>query len=607
MSKTKVTVTCWDVGHNALGRAYVVADLLRDEFDVEIVGSQFVSYGIDVWRPLRDAEIPIRTFPGTSLPDHFKRMGEIAHNLDSDIVYVSKPRFPSLGLGILAKEARRRSLLVDVDDLELSFFGLQEASTLDEVASSRHDPDFVKPFGRIWTRYCDSLVEHADRVTVSNEALARRYGGTIIPHARDEERFDPAKYDRAEVRARLGFAPDERVVLFGGTARLHKGVGEIVRALREIGDPRNRLCVFNTSEYQRLATSELSDGEGWIRELPPQSFHRLPEVVLCADLVCTLQDVRSEISQYQIPAKITDAIAMGVPCLARRVPSLEGLIAKGAIEVLDPADRLTDALERMLEERERFREQALARRAIFLEGYSYGAVRPVLKREVERALEEPGALHPEFKRLIAFNRSNFSSHWTERFHAPSVDGAWRSFSVKRRTRSGDRRPAAAAAGLGAEWAEEAQRSAALANGEAQRLASELRRQVLHLDQILGRQAEIEGIRTLVSSTVPKGASIVIASKGDPELVALGEYQIWHFPSDNAGNYAGYHPADSEEAIEHLKGLCANGAEYFVLPKSLAWWKDQYSQFWHYLISTFESVGNDERSCAVFRVDTRQQS
>ena len=117
--------------------------------------------------------------------------------------------------------------MLDVDDRELSFFDEEDGIDLDTLAGRRADDDLVLPFGRSWTRACDTLVGAADRVTVSNGALQQLYGGTVIRHARDERRFDPALYDRDEERARFGLAPEHRVVLFVGTPRGHKGVQEV--------------------------------------------------------------------------------------------------------------------------------------------------------------------------------------------------------------------------------------------------------------------------------------------------------------------------------------------------------------------------------------------
>ena len=65
--------------------------------------------------------------------------------------------------------------------------------------------------------------------------------------------------------------------------------------------------------------------------------------------------------------------------------------------------------------------------------------------------------------------------------------------------------------------------------------------------------------------VPPGAVVLIASKGDEDLVRIDGYRAWHFPRDEWGSYAGHHPASSVEAIVHLRQLYAQGARYLVFP------------------------------------------
>ena len=67
--------------------------------------------------------------------------------------------------------------------------------------------DLIWPFERAWTRACDPLIDAADQVTVSNVALQERYGGLIVPHARDERRFDPAPFDRERGPSRARASP----------------------------------------------------------------------------------------------------------------------------------------------------------------------------------------------------------------------------------------------------------------------------------------------------------------------------------------------------------------------------------------------------------------
>ncbi len=85
----------------------------------------------------------------------------------------------------------------------------------------------------------------------------------IVPHARDEQRFDPARYDRDAVRRELGVGPYDRLLLFGGTPRAHKGVVEVLEALERLGDDRYKLALFGIGELAKLG-SRVRHLERWV-------------------------------------------------------------------------------------------------------------------------------------------------------------------------------------------------------------------------------------------------------------------------------------------------------------------------------------------------------
>ena len=69
----KITVIAWDLAHNPLGRAYLLADVLRHEYDVELIGAIFPDFGNDIWKPLRDcSRVKIKHVPGTYFPRIFR-------------------------------------------------------------------------------------------------------------------------------------------------------------------------------------------------------------------------------------------------------------------------------------------------------------------------------------------------------------------------------------------------------------------------------------------------------------------------------------------------------------------------------------------------------
>ncbi|GIU87287.1 MAG: hypothetical protein KatS3mg009_1802 [Acidimicrobiia bacterium] len=389
--RPRVAVVAWDVGHNPLGRAHVLADLLRRQFDTEIWGAQFPRYGSRVWEPHRSSRIPIHVFPGRDLPAHLEQMREIAHRIDADAVYVSKPRLPSFALGVLTKQARNRPLVLDVDDDELAFFGEDRGLALHEALERRDDPTVTLPFDRLWTRVCEPLIDEADAITVSNETLRERYGGVVVPHARDERVFDPARHDRDAARRRLGVPEEARLLLFGGTPRAHKGVLEVLRALDELGDERYRLLLFSSRELDSMR-AEIGGRSRWILAIPPPRFEDLPGVLVAADAACVLQEPDHPVSRHQFPAKVVDALAMRVPCLVRPVPPLRPLVERGVVGVVADGEPLAGRIGALFERYDEALDRARVGRKVFEEEYGYEAVAQVVVPRFERLLDAPPEL-----------------------------------------------------------------------------------------------------------------------------------------------------------------------------------------------------------------------
>ena len=403
----RISVVAWDLGHNALGRAYMLADLLRNRYDVEVIGANFPLFGDAIWEPLRTgSRVAIKRFPGAMFPDHFRTMEEIARSIEGDLIYVSKPKLPALELAILAKLHRNRSVILDIDDFEPGFHGAHGTMTLEEARRCIDTPGFERPGGEIWTRYAQSLIPYFDAITVSNEELRKKFGGMVVPHARDERDFKPGLHSREAMRAKLGFGSGDKVILFAGTPLVHKGIGRIVAALGELG----------RSSYKLLVVGRLGEGEPGLDRLPPGSmttvpgvpFSELPRYLVAGDLVCVLQDESSVISRFQTPAKFTDALAMGIPVLASNAPPLVNLANKGLVELLNGSP-LAARIEEIFRNYPTYKRTAVENRKAFLSEFSYGANLPRLTELIERLVRNPAPVPAAFHELVAFHRQQFSS------------------------------------------------------------------------------------------------------------------------------------------------------------------------------------------------------
>jgi len=402
----KITVVAWDLCHNAVGRAMLLADMLARGFRVEIVGARFDRYGGRVWPPLAGSSLPIKSFKGDAFPAHWTLMKEMARQIDGDLLLVSKPRLPSLALAALACRYRPRPLLLDIDDLETAFFARQGPLKQEEIEAFRGSADFNLPFTESWTRLCESLIDDFPTKSTSNELLQEKFGGEIIAHARDERSFDPGRYDRQAIRSSFGYGPKDRVVLFLGTPRRHKGLVDLRDALQRLANPRYKLCIVGGIKDPRLAWKLLRSPPRLVRMLPGIAFSQLPETLMIADAVCLLQDPASPVSGYQVPAKFTDALAMGVPILATPVGPLKSLAERGLLTPVTP-ENLDSELDRALAQAPLMRRRALELRSVFLDEFSYSANLPRLKKLLREASSRPPALADNTTKLLDYLETTY--------------------------------------------------------------------------------------------------------------------------------------------------------------------------------------------------------
>jgi len=329
--RLRIAVVAWDMGHNGVIRAYYAAEMLSRKHDVELVGVNFRSFGTEIWEPIRDGRLRMRAFPGRALPQFVDDAERFTRDMRPDLVYVSRARLPSLLIGMLIKHRSGVPVIVDIDDLEFSFYGSGDGTglALDALAALRDERGFRVSHGELWTRACHELIADADAVTVSNEVLQGIYGGTVLLQVRDERTFNRALYDRGTLRADLGFSPRDRVIMFIGTPKRHKGVTRIVDALTQLADPAYKLCIVGSIPDDDLRAQ--LHASPFVTVVGSRPVSEIPPLVTVGDLVCVPQDPDSAIARHQTPGKLTEALAMAVPVLAESVAPLAPFIAAGLV------------------------------------------------------------------------------------------------------------------------------------------------------------------------------------------------------------------------------------------------------------------------------------
>jgi hypothetical protein len=114
------------------------------------------------------------------------------------------------------------------------------------------------------------------------------------------------------------------------------------------------------------------------------------------------------------------------------------------------------------------------------------------------------------------------------------------------------------------------------------------------------QGLIESVRETANAMIPRNATVLVVSRGDEELLRIGPRRALHFPQDEFGRYAGFHPQDSDAAIGVLESMRARGGEYLLMPSTAFWWLDYYEGFRDHLERHYAPIVSDD-DCMVFEL------
>ena len=376
----KISILCAELGDNTAGRAFLLARLLEPIARGEIVGPCTGR----LWPPIAGEGLACRTVPAARLPRFAASLASLARQADGDLLYASKPRLGSAGVAYLARLRSARPLLLDVDDWEVGFF-LRGGpwGTLGRTVN------LANPQGLPWTWLMERLARLADGVTVASRFLEARFGGTLIPHVRDTDAWKPGAADPSGARRRLGLG-GERVVMFLGTPRGHKGVDDLAAAVARLGRRDVVLALVGADPDGDLARRLRAAGTS-LRAIGQIAFDEVPQYLEAADVVAVPQRDTTD-TRGQVPAKLFDAMALGRPIVSTRVSMIpEALEGCGLLAKPGDVAGLADAIARLLDRPEEAAALGRLARERAVERYSFAAARARLFPLVERVMARRAA------------------------------------------------------------------------------------------------------------------------------------------------------------------------------------------------------------------------
>ncbi|WP_292460124.1 glycosyltransferase family 4 protein [Methanothermococcus sp.] len=361
----KISILTPDLSRNCLGRAYLLAKMLQKYYDVEIIGPMF---GNGIWNPVaNDTTI---TYKSIKINSKFglKHVKELINLADGDVIYASKPTYTSFGVGLLIKFLKNRPLILDIDDWEMGFIKENFKNSLARFKSLVY-----------WQILLfEKLYFLADEITVSNSFLQKKFGGTIIWHGRDAEKFNPEKYDCKELRKKYHIEKNKKIIMFFGTPRPHKGVDDLLESVRLINNQDIILVIVGIDISNQYCKELIDNAKNTLNNrfiwYGLQPFEKIPEILSIANVVVIPQR-ESYSTVGQMPAKVFDAMAMAKPIIATKVSDLPEVL-KGCGWIVEPGNpkRLAETIELVLDDDEKSKKIGWKARDKFIKKYSWNAL-----------------------------------------------------------------------------------------------------------------------------------------------------------------------------------------------------------------------------------------
>jgi glycosyltransferase involved in cell wall biosynthesis len=377
--KRKVTVLSWDICRNHFSKAYNIAECLSKTYQVQLIGFRFFEERL--FPPYRSEKPPFETlyFDGCQFPDLNSAYAKALSSISGDVVYCVKPRLTSLGVGLLANYHFGKPLILENNDLETVVTNPEKDRTIGQADVSRidfSDRELLNPYSVAWSRILETIAKKVPFKVTHNQNLNEYFGSDsfFIRNIKDERFFDPDKYDREAVRRELGFSPGERVILYGGMVRKHKGVFELLDFLEKVPGLNLRLVVVGSRETPDQKKMRKRGGSR-LTILPPQGRNDMAKINYAADAVVLWLDPDIPASHYQMPYKLTDALAMKVPVIANEISDMKTLGEQGYLRLVPYGDfqAMAGELNDLLDDRKSAREMVEAGRQLYLRQFSYQA------------------------------------------------------------------------------------------------------------------------------------------------------------------------------------------------------------------------------------------
>jgi glycosyltransferase involved in cell wall biosynthesis len=262
----------------------------------------------------------------------------------ADVVVVSSPTFFSIASGWLLARLKRARLVVEVRDLWPAIFVELGVLTNRRVI-------------RLLERLELAAYAAADTVVVVSDGFRANLVARGVPPAKVHTirngvalaDFDARAAADPALRARLGAADGDCLVLYVGTHGISQGLPDLVGAIQALRDDAVRFAfVGEGSDKPRLEqkVAELADDR--VTMLPGVPHDQVPALLAAADVcLVPLRDV--PLFSSFIPSKMFECLAAGRPVVGAVAGESAQILHEAGAAVVPPGDTaaLADAIRKL--------------------------------------------------------------------------------------------------------------------------------------------------------------------------------------------------------------------------------------------------------------------
>ena len=264
-----------------------------------------------------------------------------------DTLFVVEPTSFAAPMGLLAARLARAEAWLHVQDLELG--AALEVGLIGQGRIARAAKAF---YARTLRRF-DRVTTLSARMRTALAALGRdeaRIG--LFPNWVDAEKYRPV--DASALRAELGLARDDFVVLYAGAMGEKQGVESLldVAAMLTV-QPRVRLVLCGAGPARARIEAAIHAHPNVVL-IDPQPEDRFVQLLSMAD--CHVLPQKPGVTHYVMPSKLGPMLASGKPIVAQAEPDCEvtaALRGHGSVVPPDQPDAFAQAILAIAERRRR--------------------------------------------------------------------------------------------------------------------------------------------------------------------------------------------------------------------------------------------------------------